>query len=97
MLPVGGTSRSIENPSYFPDEVREMLTDDGPFLILARGLWDCLCMTGADVSDYAYETVTPEGRNAGFEQWMRMRTSADLADEVVEAVTELRHSHNEEE
>ena len=63
--------------------------------ILARGLWDCLMYSGADVSDYASETRTGEGRDAGFDQWERMRDSAEMAAEALDAVRELRDSYDE--
>lgn len=58
--------------------------------VLARGLWDCLLIAGADISDYAEETRTEAGRDAGFAQWARMRTFRDMAGETLEAVTMLR-------
>lgn len=64
-------------------------------LRLARGLWDCLLAAGADISDYAYETVTAEGREAGFKQWVRMRTVAEMAGETLEAVNGLREAYEE--
>lgn len=54
-------------------------------------LWDCLLASGADVSDYAYETRTREGRSAGFEAFKRRGTVA----EVVQSVQELRNDYDE--
>jgi hypothetical protein len=43
------------------------------------------------VSEYAHETNTPEGREAGYQQWMRSGSVA----EVVEAVRQLRADYDE--
>lgn len=57
----------------------------------ARGLWECLLLSGADVSDFAYETRTEEGREAGFREFA-IRGSVQ---EVVDAVRELRADYDE--
>lgn len=57
-----------------------------------RALWECLLLSGVDVSDYAYETRTEEGREAGFREFERRGTGA----EVVEAVRQLRTDYDEE-
>lgn len=56
-----------------------------------RALWECLLLSGADVSDYAYETRTAEGREVGFQGWMRHGTAA----EVVAAVADLRRDYDD--
>lgn len=57
----------------------------------ARGLWECLLLSGADVSDFAYETRTDEGREAGFWEFARRGS----VEEVVEAVRQLRQEYDE--
>lgn len=68
------------------DELSTQLSDQ-------RALWECLLLSGADVSDYAYETRTEEGREAGFREFERRGTGA----EVVEAVRQLRNDYEAEE
>jgi hypothetical protein len=49
---------------------------------LARALWECLLLSGADVSDHTYETRTEEGREAGFRDWLRRGSAAGVVDSV---------------
>lgn len=56
-----------------------------------RDLWEILLLSGADVSIYATETRTEAGREAGFREWYRHGSCAD----VVEAVRELRESYDD--
>lgn len=67
------------------------LTSALPGEVCPRALWECLQLSGADVSEYAHETNTPEGREAGYQQWMRSGSVA----EVVEAVRQLRADYDE--
>lgn len=55
-------------------------------------LWDILLTSGADVSEYAHETRTRAGRSAGFEEFKRRGSTA----EVVAAVEELRATGEDE-
>lgn len=54
-----------------------------------EALWEILLLSGADVSEYAYETRTAEGRRTGYLEWLRRGSF----DEVVEAVRGLREDY----
>lgn len=58
--------------------------------VATEALWECYLLSGADVSEYGYETRTPEGRRACYEEWLRRGTTT----EVVAAVRELREEHD---
>jgi hypothetical protein len=67
-------------------------------LVLARGLWDCMVAAGTDVSDYCrggpsdpfWRGTYLESLDAGFEQWLRMRSAKEMTKEAVADVDELR-------
>ena len=55
-----------------------------------EALWECLLFSGADVSDFAYETVTAEGRADGLREFCRRGSTV----EVVDAVRKLRQDYD---
>lgn len=57
----------------------------------ARGLWECLLLSGADVSDFAYETRTEDGREKGFWEF----AARGSVEEVVDAVRQLRKDYDD--
>lgn len=57
----------------------------------SRALWECLMLSGADVSDYAHETQSVKGRHFGAREFAKHGSPG----EVVEAVRDLRESYDE--